>query len=255
MTSFSQLLEKSYNLYRDNFTLFFQLSVAQALLGLITGQISKVIDDDFIVVSLLIGLILLYFQMRLAVALVYAVIDRHNNKSVNVLEKYHQSKEKIWQYIGATFLLMLMIIIPIAILIAIFVASDNLVIEVLVVLIGSGIGLFLLMHYILAPYIVILNPNSKTAFKESFNLVRPIRDLAALVALTSAFLVGAPYLLFEILDISGATSEIMGSLLQAVLAPLNLCIVLLFYINFADQSNQKPFPPSQGFTQSLGSPE
>lgn len=236
-TKFIQLLERSYHLYKDNFLIFFQLGIAQALLGLTSIQLAEVLGEQLWALSFIIALVLLYFQMRLSLALVFLVVDTVHDKTANIHEYYFRSKEKIWQYIGANLTLVIIVAIPLSLFVLLFSISENIIIQGLVILLGGSLGLFLVMHYFLAPYIVLLDSSSNYAFKESFKLIKPVRILAAFVALTSIILLFAPYLLFEAIQIEGMMGALINSILHAIIAPLNICIVLLFYQNILSQQN------------------
>ncbi len=230
-TNFIKLLERSYNLYKDNFLAFFQLGILEALLGLISFQLTEVLGESLLVLSFIIALILLYFQIRLGVALIFLVEDRLQDKTANILEYYHRSKERIWQYIGALLTLGIIVAAPLSLFFLLFSVSQNILIQGLVILLGGSLGLFLVMHYFLAPYIVLLDSGSNYAFKESFTLIKPVRILTAFVALSSMIILFTPNLIFEAFNFEGILSTLIESLVRAVFAPLNLCIVLLFYRN------------------------
>lgn len=236
--SIKQLLNQSFALYKANFSVFSQLSLAQALLGLISGQIMKVLGDKLIIISLIIALVILYFQIRLTISLVYLVFDRIHGKTPNISEYIHRSTEKIWQYIGANLLLGIITVFPILLSTAVILITDNILIQAPIILIGVMITLFLLMHYFLAPYIVLLDKKSKMAFTESKNLLNPIRKMAFLVTIISTLLVITPYLFLKLIDMQGMADSITGTFLQTILTPFELSFVLLFYLNISDSLNE-----------------
>lgn len=234
----AQLLKQSYFLYKENFIPFFQLSAAQAILGLISSQVTNALGQNLMPVSVIISLVILYFQMRFAIALVYLVKDRLEDKTSELIEYFNRSKEKIWQYIGASFLVGLTIAVPLIILGVIFMSSGNNVVQAIVVFIAVLTTFYLLTHYFLTPYIVLLNPNTTSAFNESYNLVKPVWITGLLVIILTILMLAVPFILFDLFIVQGFLGTLIGSFIQALVAPLNVGVIVLFYFSLTSSQDE-----------------
>ena len=93
------------------------------------------------------------------------------------------------------------------------------------------------LRFILAPYIVVLDFESQSAFKESSQLIKPFSSLAGWVALGSLSLMVVPDLVLELIIDQETIVDIVKSLIDATVGPFELCVILLFYIKIKDTSN------------------
>lgn len=226
-----ELLEKSYNLYKNNFSDFIQFAIVQLLINIISIYGLKLIGEELIILYLPIGLILFYIQMRLLATFVLLAMDRYQNIYSNIPTYYNKSKPKIWQYIGASLMFAFISGIVFGLFSAALLFSKYLALNALIVLIGSVVVLYFSTHYFLAPLIILLDPESKVAFTESFNLIKPVRITAMFVVLVTVLLPTITSLFFKFLALPKLTSSIIETCLDAILAPLSLGVIIIFYYN------------------------
>lgn len=169
----------AFNLYRDNFSLFFKINGLGVLILFITSHFMDLGDmTGNIGINLLIQLIGLvvayagiYYNIKLGITLIIAIKERYYCRSITIKESYKQAKNCTWRVIGAVLILGLMIIIPTYIFTIGFSATQQLFSKIVAILVGGIPTMYLVVTFGFSIMIRALNPEIRNFLMYSKQLV------------------------------------------------------------------------------------
>ena len=178
--SIKKVLIKAINLYKENFKVFIILSTIIMAVDLLsdkglqffTYSIEQSFNGLFFFLSVIIGLVVIYYSIMLAVSLIKLVALRYENKVIGLLGLYKESKSKVWNYMGVCVLLSFILLIPVLIEMAILTYVSNIILKIILAAIFTIPILYLETRYSLAVILTCLDKGVDSSLSKSEKIVK-----------------------------------------------------------------------------------
>lgn len=234
---FSVLIERALLLYRAYFQKFLVFGVAGAIVAnllsfLPVGAGTGI--DNMELIKAFISLILAFVQFKITVSIVLLIRDSLNGDQVLPNKSFSESSSYYWDYVLTSFFLglrMLVIFIPLGIIAAIF---QTMVAYVVVCTIGIVAIFYVLIHYMFAPMMRVLNPEVSTPFSSTFNMVRNYRWEMFLFVVVIIVISGLIPMINYFIKLPFPLNAILDTLLSTIIFPFSNIVMVLFYYNLVD---------------------
>lgn len=235
--SIYEIIQEAISLFKTNYKLFLSLSLLGSLLSiLMTGLNGMVnLNSGLNIVALIAGILfLLYFSIRIQIALVIAVNNRYQQFETSVLECYQTAGSYFWSYILTCLTLGLLIILPIVLIFLSISLEAPIYITVIAAVVFGSITLLLIYFFNFAPILNILNPEVESNFSRSKELVE--RNPILVVKMLFIGLL-TQLLIYFIVDLFISHTYIMGISLATImeffiglfLSPLFVSVFIMVY--------------------------
>lgn len=188
------------------------------------------------ILGVIIYFIQYYFTSRLYVTLILTTNEVKKGEDVILTEKYQESKQIIWKYIGISVLISIILFLPRMVLSLGLFNGDILQLSYpirgVLFIVGLIATLFIGIRFFFSSYIVVLRREVSNVFLYSIKLVKD-NFLLTLIVMVFPILITLPmaiFLFYQVMNEVGISIQILYQVLAAVIqilfAPFSVLITL-----------------------------
>lgn len=226
----SSIIKTSYQLYSDNFTMFFTISLIAFAINMVNISVINIGSLELNAVwtvlmpfiNIIIMVLSLYYSFKIHVTLLLCISKRYKKIITNIKQNFKESNQLVWKYIGASILLGLIIFLPALIIALSFLSINNLIFRISFILLGSTITIYLFVHYFLGPIIKLFNPDIKNYFKYSKSIIHQ-HFWKVMILIFIAFIYLLPNIIYRYIIYDYRTMSVFHNM---IVSSLNSLIVL-----------------------------
>jgi len=246
------ILSESIQVYKSNVGLLIILSILSFALAKVSGvllnlkTIPFVSDNMFLlaatsIVGLIIAYVVIFYSIRVSVAIELAVRDLCEGKSVTVLESYKNAKGYAWQVFLTVLVLILMLTIPFLVIRSGLKMQLPFVMRVFMIIIGGVSLVFIGVKNGLAPITRVLAPEIGNHFWYSNKLVKGnFKEVLALFALSYIgfainFALTNSIELSSIKTLNIILFEIVPAVITILFRPFQACIMVITFLRLVSR--------------------
>ena len=224
-----KLLKTSFSIFKDNYPQLILISAIQSLIGFYSYFIKSIDNSALMLLFIFAGLTIIYFSLRLSITTISFIKDRYDNIQSTVPESYIKSKEYLWNYLGASFMLVILVGMPAVLFYIGFILTSSALLKFLILIIGSILVIFLASNFFFMPTITVLEPNNNTSLNRSVEIAKKNRKTVIYFIAITLFLLFLPMIFSNLINTNAFLSKSFETLLMLFVSPLSACITVVFY--------------------------
>ncbi|SET61450.1 hypothetical protein SAMN05660297_02932 [Natronincola peptidivorans] len=250
-----EVVRESLSLYKNNYKLLLKISLLSFLISVIRtvllyARTIFVPSTSYFItlaIALPIGLLLLYFEMKLKVTMYISISNCYSGKFITFREAFVRAKERVYSFIGISIVFGL-IILPIALIgSGIFLSIEARLLKYLILLIFAIPLIYLGIKYQFAPLATVMEEGNENYFTLSERLVQNNFWRIALLMIPMVAIGNLPNLFTSNLNpwvkslslLYQNTISLSSDLVYVFISPAIACIIVVLYLTLRKKAAYK----------------